>query len=92
MQKPLVFTEMPEIDHGAGQAFQGIVQFADPLEAHQQTPKLVLPCKDSLDGVKPFLNNGWVENRFASTLWRPSTAWIFRNIRNHAAIEDGFAV
>ncbi len=73
MQKPLAFTEMPEIDHRVGQGFQGIVQFADPFEALQQTPKLVLPREDSLDGVKPFLNNGWVENGFAPPLWRPST-------------------
>jgi hypothetical protein len=92
MEKPLALAEMPEIDHRVRQGFQGVVQLAEPLETHQQTPKLILPGEDSLDGVKAFLNNGEVENRFASTLWRPSTTRIFRNIRNHAAIENGFAV
>ncbi len=90
--RPSTLAEMPQIDHRVRQGFQGIVQLADPLETHQQTPKLILPREDSLDSLKPFLNNGWVENGFAPTLWRPSPAWIFGNIRHHAAIEYGFAV
>jgi hypothetical protein len=85
-------TEMPEIDHRVRQSFQGVVQFANPLEAHQQTPKLIFPSEDSFDSLKLFLNNGWVENGFAPPLRCLSTTRIFRNIRNHAAIEDGFAV
>jgi hypothetical protein len=92
MEKPLAFAEMPEIDHLVRQGFQGIVQLTDPLEAHQSAPELILPTEDSLDSLKLFLKNGWVENRFASTLGCLSTTRIFRNIRNHPAIENGFAV
>jgi hypothetical protein len=83
---------MPEMDHRVRQGFQGIVQLANPFKAHQQTPKLVLPGEDPLDGGKPFLKKSWIENRFAPTLGRLSTAWIFRNIQNHAAIEYSFPV
>lgn len=90
--RPLTLTEMPEIDHRVRQGFQGVVQFANPLEAHQQTPKLIFPSEASFDSLKPFLKNCWVENGFASTLWCISTTRICGNIRNHAAIENGFAV
>ena len=35
MRKALALAEMPEIDHRVRQGFQGIMQLADPLEAHQ---------------------------------------------------------
>jgi hypothetical protein len=83
---------MPEIDHRVRQSFQSVVQFAHPLEAHQQTPKLIFPSEDSFDRLKPLLKNCWVENGFASTLGCLSTTRIFRNIRNYSAIENGFAI
>ncbi len=82
--RPLTLTEMPKIDHCVGQGFQGIVQPTDPLEAHQQTPKLVLPREDSLDSLKPFLKNGKVENVGSSLNWQRSWGllwYIYRLIR-----------
>ncbi len=49
---------MPKIDHCVSQAFQGIVQFADPLESQQQALEFVLPGKDSLNGIESLLKDG----------------------------------
>jgi hypothetical protein len=52
----------------------------------------MISSQNAILSVKPFLKNYWVENRFAPTLGCLSTTRILGNIRNHAAIEDGFAV
>ncbi len=92
MRERLALAEMPQIDHRVCQSFQGIVQLTDPLEAQQQATELMLPGEHSLDGEKTFLKDCRVENRFASPLWSLSATRICRNIRHHAAIENGFAV
>ncbi len=48
---------MPKIDHRVCQAFQGIVQFADPLKSQQQALKFILPSEDALNGIESLLEN-----------------------------------
>ncbi|WP_299488175.1 hypothetical protein [Acaryochloris sp. IP29b_bin.137] len=48
----------PKIDHRVCQAFQGIVQFTDPLESQQQALEFIFPSKDALNGIESFLEDG----------------------------------
>ena len=36
---------MPQVDHRVGQGFEGVVQFAEAIEAQQQAAELVFPAK-----------------------------------------------
>ena len=92
MTRPLALAEMPQINHRICQAFQGVVQLTDPLEAQQQAPKFIFPGEHALDGAKPFLKNICIENRLASPLRSVSPTRICRNIWNHTAIENRFPV
>ena len=83
---------MSEVNHSVSQALKGIVELTDALEAKQQASKLIFPSKDSLNGEKAFFIKVPFEKPLASTLESFSSTRIFRNIRDHSKIEDGFPV
>jgi len=68
------------------------MQLAQSFEPQQQTPELILPSEHALDGVEPLFENGGVEDRLAAPLGGFSSAWIRVDVRNHAAIENRFAI
>ena len=81
-----------QVDHRIGQRLDRIVQRTDSIEAKQQAPKLVFPAEHALDRIKPFFENGRVEQWLATAPGSFSAARIRVDVRNHAAIENGFAV
>ena len=68
------------------------MQLAQSFEPQQQTPELILPPEYALDGVEPLFENGGVEDRLAAPLGGFCAAWIRVDVRNHAAIENRFAI
>jgi len=60
---------VPQIDHRVGECLERIVYLTDSLEAEQQTPELVFPGKDALDGAEALLEDGLIEALLATTLF-----------------------
>src|SRR5476649_2527760 len=83
---------MPQVDHRVGEGFEGVVQLTDALKAKQQTPELIFPGKQPLDGTEPFFEDGWIEQRLSTSLGMLSAAWVWIDVGNHFTIEDGFAI
>ena len=83
---------MAQVDHRIGQDFKCVVQLAEAIKPKQQAPELIFPAEHPLDGVEPLFENGGVEERLAASLGGFSTAGIGVDVRDHPAIENGFAV
>ena len=88
----LDLAEIPKVDHRVSQNLKCVMQLAQSFEPQQQTPELILPSEYALDGVEPLFENGGVEDRLAAPLGGFSAAWIRVDVRNHAAIENRFAI
>ena len=88
----LAAAEMPQVDQRVGQGFEGVVQFAEAIEAQQQAAELVFPGEDPLDGAKAFFKDGGIEERLAPAPGSFPATRIGVDVGRHAAIEDGLAV
>lgn len=68
------------------------MQPTDTLEAQQQPLELIFPCKHALDGAKAFFENVRIEYPLGARLGFLPIAFVERNVRRHAEIEDGLTV
>jgi hypothetical protein len=83
---------VPEIDHRIGEGFESVVQLADSIEAKQPAAELVLPGEHSFNRTAALGENGGVEERPATALRLGSTAYIWVDVWDHAAIKNRLAV
>jgi hypothetical protein len=68
------------------------MQATDALEAQQQPFELVFPREDTLDSVEAFFKYFRIEEPLGSRLGLLPIAFVERNVRLHAAVEDRLAV
>ena len=68
------------------------MQLAYALKPEQQATELILPTKHALDRIEPLFENDRIEQRLAASFGRFPTPRIGVDVRDHAAIEDRFAV
>jgi hypothetical protein len=83
---------MPQVNHRISQNFKCVVQPAEAFEPKKQAPELILPSEHAVDGVEPLFENGGVEERLAAALGGFPAAGTRVDVRDHAAIENRFAI
>jgi len=83
---------MPQVDHRVSEGLEGVVQFTDTVKAKQQTPELIFPGKQPLDGTESLFEDGGIEQRLTTSLGMLSAARVRIDVGDHAAIEDGLAI
>lgn len=58
--------EMAQVDHRAGQCFEGVMNAGDGLNARDHAAQFVFPRKHALDGTKALLVDRLAEHAFGS--------------------------
>jgi hypothetical protein len=82
--------EAPQVDLSHG--LERVVQFADSLEAKQQSFELVFPAEHPLDDVEALFKNFGLDKRLSASFGCFSSARILVNVGDHLTIENCFSI